>query len=55
MVTILKARYYVDGEVKNYFPEVSETVFPSTKTAREYFKQKFNAEIVYLYYENKKF
>ena len=55
MITILKARYYASGEVKNYLPEVSETVFASTKEAREYFKQKFNAEIVYLYYENKKF
>ena len=48
MITVIKVRYFIDGVGRNYLPEVSEKVFGSITSAREFYKTKFNSTIINL-------
>ena len=50
MITVIKVRYFIDGIGKNYLPEVSEKVFGSIASAREFYMAKFNSAIINLTY-----
>lgn len=50
MITVIKVRYFIDGVGKSYTPEVSEKVFGSITSAREFYKTKFNSKIINLTY-----
>ena len=50
MITVINVRYFIDGVGKNYLPEVSEKVFGSLTSAREFYKTKFNSTTIYLIY-----
>ncbi|WAX10740.1 hypothetical protein BV737P2_00037 [Phocaeicola phage BV737P2] len=50
MITVINVRYFIDGVGKNYLPEVSEKVFGSITSAREFYKAKFNSTTIYLMY-----
>ena len=49
MITVIKVRYFIDGVGRN-LPEVSEKVFGSITSAREFYKTKFNSTIINLTY-----
>ena len=50
MITVINVRYFIDGVGKNYLPDVSEKVFGSLASAREFYKTKFNSTIINLTY-----